>query len=294
MRKLTKGIMCMVASAFCFALMGVFVHAAGEINFLQKAFFRNLVALIIASPAAIRAIRLKNGLQKPALKTSSFLAVLLFLFLRSVTGVLGIFGNFYALDRIPIADALMLNKLSPFFAVIFSAIFLRERIKSFPLFCTITALLGAVLVVRPGAEIFSNPAALVAFIGGAGAGAAYTCVRVLGRLKVKGAIIVAFFSAFSCLLCTPCFLHFTPMSFKQWAALIMCGVSAAGGQFGITYAYYYASARDVSIYDYSNVIFAAILAYFIFGQVPVALSFIGYAVIILSALAVFLYNKKNN
>lgn len=322
---LPRGILCMIASAFCFALMGIFVHAAGDIRFLQKAFFRNLFAFIIALPAAIKFLlppklhtklsadknpvqhsnniselqknNIDTNLQTP-LQTSlnnhnNIKMILLFLFLRSATGVLGIFGNFYALDRIPIADALMLNKLSPFFAVIFSAIFLKEVLRPIPLICTITALLGALMVVRPGPEIFSEPAALIAFIGGMGAGAAYTCVRVLGKLQVKGAIIVAFFSAFSCLLCSPCFLQFQPMTASQWLCLIACGLAASGGQFGITYAYYYAAAKDVSVYDYSNVIFAAILAFIIFGQVPDILSFVGYFVIIGAAVGVFLYNKKN-
>jgi len=62
--------------------------------------------------------------------------------------------------------------------------------------------------------------------------------------------------------------------------LLMAGLSAAGGQFTITAAYSYAPAREISVYDYSQIIFAAIIGFFVFGQVPDLLSWIGYAVII--------------
>lgn len=281
---LVKGILCMVGSAFSFALMGIFVHMAGDLHFLQKAFFRNLVALFIAL-IILAKDRKSVFIPKGSLK---------FLLLRSATGCLGIFGNFYALDRIPIADALMLNKMSPFFAVIFSFFFLHEKIKLLPLICTFGAFAGAMFVIKPSANILSSFPAIFAFIGGAGAGFAYTCVRKLGKMKITGSVIVAFFSLFSCLISVPhLIIGFEAMTAQQWLCLIGCGVAAAGGQFGITSAYYYAAAREVSIYDYSNVIFSAILAFIFFSQVPDALSFVGYAVIIAMAVVTFVYNKRS-
>lgn len=278
-----KGVACIVASAFSFALMGVFVRAAGDIHFLQKAFFRNAVAFIVAMTFIIQD-RKHIFIPKGCVK---------FLFLRSATGVLGIMGNFYALDRINISDALMLNKMSPFFAVIFSLIFLGERIKPLPFVCTIVAFLGSLLVIRPTSDLAVSFPAIFAFIGGMGAGAAYACVRKLGSMKITGSVIVAFFSAFSCLVSVPHLItHFEAMSPFQWAMLLGCGVAAAGGQFGITYAYYYAPPRDISIFDYSNIVFASILGFFVFGQVPTLLSILGYTVIIGAAVAVFFYNKK--
>ena len=83
------------------------------------------------------------------------------------------------------------------------------------------------------------------------------------------------------------------MTWQQWLILTGAGIAATGGQFGITYAYYYAPARDISIYDYTQILFSALLGYLAFRQIPDAYSLIGYAVIILMAVIVFLYNKKH-
>ena len=64
------------------------------------------------------------------------------------------------------------------------------------------------------------------------------------------------------------------------------------GQFGITYAYFFAPARDISIFDYSQIIFSSLLGLLMFNQIPDALSWIGYAVIILMAAIVFVYNRR--
>ena len=115
----TKGILHIIAAAFFFSLMTFFVRLSGDVPSLQKAFFRNIVALIAAT------IMLARTEEKFHIKKKS----LPFLFVRAACGFIGLVCNFYAIDRLNIADANMLNKLSPFFAVIFSAIVLRERAK---------------------------------------------------------------------------------------------------------------------------------------------------------------------
>ena len=76
--------------------------------------------------------------------------------------------------------------------------------------------------------------------------------------------------------------------------LLLAGLSAAGGQFSITAAYCYAPAREISVYDYSQIIFSAVLGFVVFGQLPDALSWLGYGIICLMAVVMFLYNKKHN
>ena len=82
------------------------------------------------------------------------------------------------------------------------------------------------------------------------------------------------------------------MEFMQLLYLILAGVFASIGQFGITLAYKYAPAKEISIFDYSNVVFAAIISIVIFGAVPDVFSFIGYGIIFIASLIMFLYNKK--
>ena len=102
-----------------------------------------------------------------------------------------------------------------------------------------------------------------------------------------------YFSFFSCLSVVPWMVfHFTPMSMKQLVTLLMAGLFAAGGQFTITAAYTYAPAGKISIFDYSQIIFATLLGFFLFGEIPDKYSFTGYALIILASLGTFIYNMK--
>lgn len=278
----TKGIFCIVASAFGFALMAFFVRLCddfgGEISCFQKSFFRNVIALAIASAVFVRECRFGG---RPALPAGRSWVMLV---LRSAFGLVGIFANFYALSRIQIGEAMTLNKTAPFFTVLFSWIFLGERASRRQLAYLCLAFAGAVLVMKPGFHAENSFAAACALAGGLGAGLAYVCVHRLGRSGVDGAFIVLFFSAFSSLASLP-FMFFgcAPMSAAQVLILLGAGAGAAIGQFGVTAAYRYAEPRSVALYDYTNIIFTAALGFAFFGQIPDAVSLLGFVVILFAA-----------
>lgn len=278
------GIMCIITSAFFFALMNLFVRLSGDLPSIQKSFFRNLVALLFAF-----FIMIKNK-DKFKIKKREDLK---YLILRSTFGTIGILCNFYAVDRLLLADASMLNKMSPFFAIIFSFFLLKEKISPFQLSAVLVAFCGSLFVIKPSFELSAFLPAFIGLMGGIGAGAAYTFVRKLGTLGVKGSFIVFFFSSFSCLVTLPFLIFdYMPMSALQIFYLILAGLSATGGQFAVTFAYCYAPAREISVFDYSQILFSAILGLFVFGQIPDGYSFLGYSIIIGSAVMMYLYNVK--
>lgn len=286
----SKGVFFIILSAFFFALMAAFVRLAGDIYFIQKTFFRNSVAFLIALASLLKDAR-KNGWRSLSIPKGA----LTFLFLRSIAGSVGIFGNFYAVDHLVLSDASILNKMSPFATILFSFILLKEKIRPVPLIAVVCAFLGSLFVIKPTFDFSKMLPTLAGFVGGLGAGFAYACVRKLGILKCNGKIIILFFSAFSTLLSVPYMIFsFNPMTIQQWIFLILSGVSAAGGQFSITAAYFHAPASKISIYDYSQIIFSTFLGFFLFGQLPDIYSFIGYAVIILMALVNFIYNARQS
>ena len=134
-----KGITFILLAAFGFSLMTFFVRISGDLPTMQKAFFRNFVALIVASSAIIKSgegIHIGKGNR-------------LDVFLRSAFGTAGLIANFYAVDRLGIADANMLNKLSPFFAIILSIFILKEIPSRFDILTTIIAFIGALFIIRP-------------------------------------------------------------------------------------------------------------------------------------------------
>ena len=281
----TKGIICILISALCFSGMSSFINLSGDVPVAQKVFFRNLVALFLASATLIKN-KERFVPQKGCLK---------YHLLRSSAGLIGVFGNFYATTKMAsTADAAILNKMSPFFTLIFSAIFLREKVKPKQAIAISVAFVGAMFVIKPtmsNVELFPS---ICGFIGGMCAGAAYTCVRHMGNKGENGRFTVFFFSVFSCVVTAPYLIfNFQPMTKQQWIYLVLVGVCAAGGQFSITAAYTFAPSREISVYDYSNVIFTAISGYFFLGgQVPDLWSFLGYIIICSMAIWMFLYNNR--
>ena len=293
-----KGIAAIVASALGFALMAALVRLADDygepLSAFQKSFFRNLVAFAVA--AAVywrRRPRVANPAPPAFAKATAGRRTTFLLIARAAFGTLGIFANFYALSHIPIATGQMLNKTAPFFTVAFAWAFLGERTLPRQAAALAVAFAGAVLVVKPGfagAEAF--PLA-VGLLGGAAAGAAYACVRALRRRGADPAYIILYFSVFSCLAAVPFMLPgLKPMTFAQVAVLLGAGGAAAVGQFGVTLAYGYAAPRDIAVYDYSSVLFAAAFGYFFFAQMPDIFSVLGFAVIL--AALVLLNSRRRH
>ncbi|MBQ7046498.1 MAG: DMT family transporter [Oscillospiraceae bacterium] len=277
------GVIYIVMSAFCFAFMNAFVRLAGDLPTVQKSFFRNFVAMIFAFVI----------LQKSGIPLKWKEGNLRFHLVRSITGTLGILCNFYAIDHLVLADASMLNKMSPFFAIVFSLIFLKERVTVFQTFAVTLAFIGSIFIIKPEFTSMAFLPGLLGFLGGMGAGAAYTAVRHLSNRGEKGPFIVFFFSAFSCTTTLPFLIFcFEPMSLAQFLSLIGAGLAAAGGQFTITAAYSYAPAKEISVYDYSQIIFSALIGFIMFGDIPDGYSFFGYVVIVTAAVLMFLYNNK--
>lgn len=293
-----KGILYIILSALFFALMSTFVKLAGDLPSIQKSFFRNLIALIFS---AVILIVSKEGFK---FKKQN----LFYLIARATFGTIGILCNFYAIDNLILADASMINKLAPFFVIIFSFIILKENIKLWQILSIFIAFLGSTFIINPefilnlpkfilgNAEVKSNLTTLPALIGIIGAmfaGIAYTMIRKLTLNGERGSFIVFFFSAFSCAVTLPIAIAgYVPMSFVQVCYLLIAGIFASFGQFAITFAYKKAPAREISIFDYSQIIFSAIIGFFVFGQIPDKYSFLGYFIICSVALFMFFMGNR--
>ena len=282
MKEKQQGILFIILAGFFFASMSFFVRLSGDLPTMEKAFFRNAVAVLVA---AFMLARTKEGFH---VQKGSWPDLLM----RSFCGTVGLICNFYAVDHMNIADANILNKLSPFFAILMSYFILKEKANKVEWACVAVAFIGAVFVVKPAFNMqFVN--AMIGVIGGLGAGIAYPFVRKLGKKGERGPIIVMVFSTFSC-LCTVPFLisEFQPMKAVQLLCLLMAGVSAAGGQIFITKAYTKAPAKEISVFDYTQVLFAALLGFVFFGQIPDWMSLVGYLIIIGSAIFKWNYLRK--
>ena len=279
-----KGIFCIIIAGFGFALMSLFVKLSGDLPSMQKGFFRNIIAVFISSIPLIKHWKVINI---PKNKTGW-----LVLISRSVFGTIGLVLNFYAISHISLADSSIIQKLSPFIIIILSYIFFKEEMTKFQVFAIIIAFIGITLIIKPSGNNIISMGALAALLGALCAGIAYTCVRYLGTHNISGEFIIFFFSSLSSLMLLPYLIFdYRSMSLYQLSMLLLAGISATIGQYGVTFAYKFAAAKNISVFDYSQVLFSGIFGYMFFGECPDFQSLIGYIIVISVGIVLVLRSK---
>ena len=279
-----KGIFCIIIAGFGFALMSLFVKLSGDLPSMQKGFFRNIIAVFISSIPLIKHWRVINI---PRNNTGW-----LVLISRSVFGTIGLVLNFYAISHISLADSSIIQKLSPFIIIILSYIFFKEEMTRFQVFSIIIAFIGITLIIKPSGNDIISMGALAALLGALCAGIAYTCVRYLGTHNISGEFIIFFFSSLSSLMLLPyLILDYRTMTYYQLSMLLLAGISATIGQYGVTFAYKFAAAKNISVFDYSQVLFSGIFGYIFFGEFPDFQSLIGYIIVISVGIVLVLRSK---
>lgn len=263
--------------------MSVISTTVGDVGAMQKVCFRS------AFIAVVTAIMMKAKGQSFRIKRNCIKEH----FFRSLFGMLGVLGNYYALTHMIISDATMIMEMSPFFVILFCALILKEKADAKQYGFVLLALVGEAFVVKPSAAIFSTPATLIVLGASICAGFAYTYVRALNLKGESGPIIVFVSSVFSFLTCLPSFIiNPVHLSFRQILLLSLMASFACIGQFTVTAAYHYAPSSEISIFDYSQVLFTAVYGWIFYRQVASGSSYIGYVIIITAAVLMYLYNRK--
>ncbi|MBT2812287.1 DMT family transporter [Staphylococcus coagulans] len=264
-----KGIVAILISAIGFSFMAVFFRLAGDLPVFQKSLARNFVAMFIPLFFIIK-------FKQPFFGKLSSQPLLI---TRSILGLTGVLLNIYAIDHMVLSDADILMKLNPFWTILLSLIFLKEYIQKYQITAMLVAIVGMLFVVKPEFSSEILPA-LTGLLSGIFAASAYTAVRALSTREAPYTIVF-YFSFFSVIALLP-FVIFTyePMSRIQIIYLVLAGLSAAVGQIGITVAYSYAPAKDISIFTYASIIFTALIGFVLFKEAPDFYAVIGYIIIL--------------
>jgi drug/metabolite transporter (DMT)-like permease len=268
----------MLLSAASFALMGCLVKLAGSwhVPLLQIIFVRALVSIVLSlwdiARARVHPLGRRRGL----------------LFARGLAGFIALTGVFYAILHLPYAQATVLQYLHPVFTALLAFCFLAESPTRATLACIILSLIGLGWMVSPyfdGAERTAIPLlAIIAGLGGAlGSGIAYTLVRKLVTTE-HPSVIVLYFP----MVCLPGTLllgfdDFVWPTPEAWLALIGVGVFTQLGQLSLTRAMQFDSASRTTSLSYLQIVFAALLGWTIFGEMPTTATVIGASLILLGA-----------
>ena len=278
-----KAIILILISALAFAIMGAMVKLAGDIPLFEKVFYRNLISLGIAC-FMIKNTKVSFFGKKENQK---------YLLSRSLLGLMGVILSFYAINYLVLSDASMLNKISPFFVTLFAVFFLKEKLTKIQIPVLIIVFIGALLIIKPQFN-FSVVPSLAGFLSAMCAGATYTIIRFL-RDREKPSTIVFYFSFVSVVVMFPLMmLNYQKPTMIQLLYLIGIGIFAGIAQFALTNAYRYAPASEVSIYDYTSIIFSGLIGFVVWSEVPDLLSVMGSLLIIGVAIFAFIYNGKRS
>lgn len=277
----TKAVILMLISSLAFALSAASVKLAGNLPVFEKVFFRNIISVVVAF-----VVIKQKGMPAFGKRENQK-----FLISRSLLGILGMVLFFYAINNLVLADSAMLHKLFPFFVTIFASIFLKEKISKIQIPALILVFLASLLIIKPRFDYSILPA-LAGFGCAVVSGMTYTLVRFL-RDREHPSTIVFYFSFASLIILAPLvLLDYQPPTNSQWLYLLMIGIFAAVGQFSLTYAYRYGKASEIAIYNYTNIIFAGIIGFILWGEISDIWSILGGSLIILISIVVFIYNTR--
>ncbi|MEA2078132.1 MAG: DMT family transporter [Candidatus Marinimicrobia bacterium] len=275
-----KSVLLMTVSSLSFALMSLMVRMAGDLPLFEKVFFRNLISLII-----VIIIILKNGDSFWGKKENRK-----YLILRSLGGLVGVMLYFYCIVDMNLSDGTMLNKISPFFVILFAALFLKEKLNKHQIIAAIIAFFASLLIIKPQFDMVVLPA-VMGFGSAIFAGFAYAIIRLLNIRGESSATIVFYFSLISFIVTLPgAVATFELPTTIQWVYLIGIGVFAGIGQIFMTESYRYSRASDIAPYKYFHVLFTAIIGIIFLGEFPDVMSLAG-SVIIIGAF-VYLYGMN--
>ncbi|MCY6370006.1 DMT family transporter [Clostridium ganghwense] len=281
MENKSKAVLYMLLSCLSFSFMNVMIKVSGDIPMFQRIFFMNGASLIFAYIIARKNKRNLFG-HKESRK---------YLFTRALFGYLALITNFYSISKLLLADSSILNKLSPFFVIIFAFIFLKEKLSKAQIPILLLVFLGALLVIKPQFNLDALPA-FSGVLSAIFSGAAYTLLRFLGD-KEDFSTILFYFSLVSMIGTLPIMImKFKVPSYIQVIMLIAMGLFWVGGQSYMTLAYKFAPAGEISIYSYATIIFSTILGFIVLKEYPDILSFMGGVLIIAAGGMNFYYGKR--
>ncbi len=264
-----KGIIFMVISCVWFALMQILVKlTGGTIPLFEQVFFRNLVTLILCGYLCYRNGDSFFGKKENQIKLIG----------RSLLGYLGVVTYFYAINHLDSADATILQKSSPIFVIIFAAVFLKEKLTRLKITTLILCFIGTMFVVRPQFNMDLVPA-LSGVSSAAFAGGAYTILSHLNKTE-KPNTIIFYFSLFSCAVSLPLMImNFVKPTAMELLLLFGIGVFAGLGQIFLTLSYRFGEASEVSIFNYSTVVFTTLLGFVLFREIISPYSLVGIILI---------------
>ncbi len=281
-----RGILLMVSAISCFAAMAAFVKAADRIPTGETVFFRAFCAL----PVIALWLFLKGELPS-GLRVNSITGHLV----RGIAGSMAMGLGFLGLKYIPLPEATAIRFVTPILIVIFAAIFLGERVRLFRITAVAVGLVGVSIIMWPQLTFESDSAvrlgALVTLASATLAAFAQIFIKAMAGTERTEAIVFWFSGTASLFaLTTIPFGWIMPVG-MEWVWLIGAGLVGGAGQILLTSSYRFADAGTLAPFTYLSMIWALIIGYFIFDELP-TLGMLGGAVLVIAAGVAIVFRER--
>jgi drug/metabolite transporter (DMT)-like permease len=180
-----------------------------------------------------------------------------------------------AVRSTPLLDSVLLSNAAPLFIPLVVFVWFGKTVRPMVWLSLAIGLIGIVLIIKPSPEMFRNPASLLALAAGFFSALALVATNKLTETEPPARILVYNFGLSTLLLAPVCMWVWRPLTARQWLLLLGVGVSYALTQYLIIRAYRYASAAELSPFNYTVVIFSGLLGWWFFNNVPDAVAILG-------------------
>ena len=279
LKLIDKGILFMLLSALIAALSGAVAKILSQsMDPIEIVFYRNFLGVLIIL-YTLKKIPVNINTSKLDL-----------LFLRGFFGTLAMLFFFYTIATIPLGEAIILNKTSPFFVTILAFYLMKESISKNTIFALIIGFMGVVLIIKPfGIEISIDH--IFGVLGGFFAAAAYATIKKIKDIY-DARVIMLSFMGIGTILPLLIFL-FTPYAdFKIhtdpfiWSLIAFMAILSTVSQWLLTRAYSLSPASIIGVVGYSSIPFAVGFGVMLGDSLPDMLTFAGIALIILGGIIV--------
>ncbi len=269
-----RGAVWMMGATAGFTVNGALVKTLSqfEMDPFQISFARALFALLAILPFVWR--------ERQSVLVSKHWGIH---FIRALSGAIAMICGYYAVSRMPLADVTALGFTQPLFTTLLAFLLLSEVVRWRRWTATFVGFLGVLVIVRPGSDSF-EPTAFAALAMAFGIALAVTLVKRFpeGESSVTMLLI---FCVTSIVLTAPPALYFWRAP-DLYELTLLCGVGLVGigSQAMIIQAYRNAEASFVAPFDYTKLLFAGLIGYLLFDELPDGWTWFGAAIIVGSTL----------
>jgi drug/metabolite transporter (DMT)-like permease len=263
-------ILMLVAMAF-FSTMGVFIKlAAADVHIFEVVFFRNFLAVLFMVPWLIR--------QGPGVMKTKRIGLYT---ARSLFNIVGMAAGFMSMTLIPLAEATALSFTAPLFATIGAAFFLGEIVRIRRITALAIGFLGMLIVLQPGVQEISLGAVL-SVVNALTIAATIIIVKKLTSTEPPETIVTYMVVLQTPMALIPALYYWTWPEPITWIWLIGLAGAGTAGHLAFTKAIKLAEVTQIQPLDFVRLPLIAVMAYFVFDQVPTIWTWIGGAVIFAS------------